>query len=226
MLGISRLLRSTPSLQKAPFANHRCKISQNARTPTATRNPAHYRYKRNCACEAQFRQQDSRRPAVQDAQDTELATADQQAKQDLYAQLLDRQKSSSPSEVSTSRNVAAQQAKLGPGQPEKGSTELIFRLERRGEGWGEEIFPHLVVEQRPWTATPKRDRNRSSRPNPWTVYLPVPNCTPLRRLFLHLCCLSPCSAVLSPYQTNAISHDFLRCYPGPIDYADRHRPSA
>lgn len=26
-------------------------------------------------------------------------------------------------------------------------TQTIFKLERRGEGWGEEIFPHITVEQ-------------------------------------------------------------------------------
>ncbi len=45
-------------------------------------------------------------------------------------------------------------------------TELIFRLERRGQGWGEEIFPHLVVENRP-IDKPRRDRPRSAQPDPW-----------------------------------------------------------
>lgn len=169
MLGVPCPLRTTLSLQKAPLKRLGRGTSQRARTPTPLRNSAHWRHSRGCVREAQLRQQDSRPSPVQDAQDAELATADQQAKQDLYAQLLDRQKSSSPSEVSTSWNVGTQQPKPSPGQPGKGSTELIFRLERRGEGWGEEIFPHLVVEQRPWTSTAKRDRNRSSRPKPWTV---------------------------------------------------------
>ena len=168
MLGLPCPLGSASSLPKAPVNNPRCSTSH-ARTPTPSRHLETCRHSRGVSREAQPRQQNSRSSPVQDAQDTELATADQQAKQDLYAQLLDRQRSSSSSEVSTSGDVPAQQPNPSPGQSEKGSTELIFRLERRGEGWGEEIFPHLVVEQRPWTSTAKRDRNRSSRPKPWTV---------------------------------------------------------
>ena len=104
---------------------------------------------------------------VRDPQETELAAADQQAKRDLYAQLLERQQSSRSGEVSSSNVTDRPQPQTG--KSDMGTTELIFRLERRGEGWGEEIFPHLVVEQRPWTSVAKRDRNRSSRPKPWTV---------------------------------------------------------
>lgn len=44
--------------------------------------------------------------------------------------------------------------KTGRGRPrqkpaEDPPTELIFKLERRGDGWGEEIIPHLTVENRP-----------------------------------------------------------------------------
>lgn len=169
MLRLPCLLENTTSLQKVSKNSPRCSTSQHARTPRPLRHSENCRRSRTFAREAQPRQQESRSSPVQDAQDTELATADQQAKQDLYAQLLDRQRSSSSSEVSTSGDVAAPQPKPSSGQSGKGSTELIFRLERRGEGWGEEIFPHLVVEQRPWTTTAKRDRNRSSRPKPWTV---------------------------------------------------------
>ena len=167
MLDLPCLLCSTSSLQ-TPL-NSRT-LTQKAKAPISSRNVAWCRHRRSCRCRAQKRQQGHRPSTLRDAQDTELATADQQAKQDLYAQLLDRKKSSSPSEVSTSRNVGDQPAKPRSGQPAQGSTELIFRLERRGEGWGEEIFPHLVVEQRPWTTTAKRDRNRSTRPKPWTVH--------------------------------------------------------
>ena len=52
---------------------------------------------------------------------------------------------------------------------ERPATELIFRLERRGDGWGEEIFPHLVLEQRPLEPPRRRVRKRSSRPDPWEV---------------------------------------------------------
>jgi len=125
---------------------------------------------RRSSCTAEFaRQQGSRSSGsgVQDAQETELAAADQQAKQDLYAQLLERRHSSQLSEVSASNSAGSGTSQTA--KAESSSTELIFRLERRGEGWGEEIFPHLVVEQRPWTSAAKRDRNRSSRPKPWTV---------------------------------------------------------
>ncbi|DBB12200.1 TPA: hypothetical protein ACH3X3_006306 [Trebouxia sp. C0006] len=124
---------------------------------------------RRSSCTAEIaRQQGSRSSGsgVQDAQDTELAAADQQAKRDLYAQLLERRHSSQLSEVSASNSVGSGTSQTA--KAESSSTELIFRLERRGEGWGEEIFPHLVVEQRPWTSAAKRDRNRSSRPKPWT----------------------------------------------------------
>lgn len=168
MLGLQFVLFSTPILP-APLSGRR--ISHTAKTPIFSRNPEPWCHRQTIVSRAQARRQDSAQSPVRDAQDTELATADQQAKQDLYAQLLDRQKSSNPSEVSTSQNVGAQQTTPRPGQPNKGSTELIFRLERRGEGWGEEIFPHLVVEQRPLTTTAKRDRNRSTRPKPWTVNL-------------------------------------------------------
>lgn len=47
------------------------------------------------------------------------------------------------------------------------ATELIFRLDRRGVGWGEEILPHLTVEQR------VLKRNRSAQPDPWAVRTPL-----------------------------------------------------
>lgn len=48
-------------------------------------------------------------------------------------------------------------------------TELVLTLERRGSGWGEEIFPRIALEQRPILAKAPRVRNRSSMPDPWTV---------------------------------------------------------
>lgn len=104
-----------------------------------------------------------------DAQERLLAEADRQAKELLYVQILDRQQSSQSVELSTSGRGQPAAAKQQALTAQPASTELIFRLERRGEGWGEEIFPHLVVEQRPWTDSKRRDRNRSSRPKPWTV---------------------------------------------------------
>ena len=51
-------------------------------------------------------------------------------------------------------------------EAEKGKekhTELIFRLERRGQGWGEAVFPSLVVEERPYAnaATGKNGKAKS-----------------------------------------------------------------
>lgn len=39
-------------------------------------------------------------------------------------------------------------------------------LERRGHGWGEEIIPHLVVEERPIAA---KKRSPVGVPAPWEV---------------------------------------------------------
>ncbi len=44
-------------------------------------------------------------------------------------------------------------------------TELVFVLERRGHGWGEEIIPHLVVEERPIAAK----KSPVGVPAPWEV---------------------------------------------------------
>lgn len=55
----------------------------------------------------------------------------------------------------------------GAASSSAGRTELIFKLERQGEGWGEEILPRLIVEQRPLER--RRVRNRCSLPDPWAV---------------------------------------------------------
>ena len=57
--------------------------------------------------------------------------------------------------------AAAQAAK-------QSDTELVFLLERRGHGWGEEIIPHLVVDERPIPAKKKTHTG----PAPWEVRLP------------------------------------------------------
>lgn len=54
------------------------------------------------------------------------------------------------------------------GSAESVPTEMIFKLERRGNGWGEEIFPHITVENRP-LEKPSRNRPRSTQPDPWQV---------------------------------------------------------
>ena len=48
------------------------------------------------------------------------------------------------------------------------ATELIFTLRKYGSGWGEELLPRLVVEQRPLQKR-ERIRNRSSFPDAWEV---------------------------------------------------------
>ena len=48
------------------------------------------------------------------------------------------------------------------------ATELIFTLRKYGSGWGEELLPRLVVEQRPLRKR-ERVRNRSSFPDAWEV---------------------------------------------------------
>lgn len=59
--------------------------------------------------------------------------------------------------------------KVGRGRPrskavqEDPPTELIFRLTRRGEGWGEEIIPHLTVEKRPIEPSAKGRREAAAR---------------------------------------------------------------
>lgn len=50
----------------------------------------------------------------------------------------------------------------------KGPTELIFKLQRRGDGWGEEILPTASIEHRPIKPY-KRIRDRSTTPRPWQV---------------------------------------------------------
>eukprot|EP00803_Ostreobium_quekettii_P004387 evm.model.scf_42.14 EVM.evm.TU.scf_42.14 scf_42:93671-99960(-) len=49
----------------------------------------------------------------------------------------------------------------------KEPTELIFKLDRRGYGWGEEIIPNVTIERRPIESKRRRQRNRSKGPNPW-----------------------------------------------------------
>lgn len=41
--------------------------------------------------------------------------------------------------------------------PEHAPTELIFNLYNRGSGWGEEIIPHLTVQQRAVVKKPRRE---------------------------------------------------------------------
>ena len=61
------------------------------------------------------------------------------------------------------------QQRQQPPPPASGNTQLIFKLERRGEGWAEEILPHLVLEQRPLEAARGGKKRAYSRPDPWQV---------------------------------------------------------
>ena len=89
----------------------------------------------------------------------------------------DRRRRSLSGAASSSQESAARSAPALPPPPPKpqlgtptseDATELVLTLKRRGEGWGEEIFPHVALERRP---VPKRmpRRNRSSMPDPWEV---------------------------------------------------------
>lgn len=48
-----------------------------------------------------------------------------------------------------------------PGQRDEVPTELIFKLTRRGYGWGEEIIPQLTVERRPVKAAASARRKKT-----------------------------------------------------------------
>ena len=74
---------------------------------------------------------------------------------------------SSASEAATTSGRAS-----GDDSEQDVPTELIVRLVRHGDGWGEEIFPHIEVENRPLMAKKPIKRNRSSRPDPWQVRSP------------------------------------------------------
>ena len=102
--------------------------------------------------------------------------------EDFYKQLLEK-----PEPSRLHGTVQPAQAETAAEPP----TELIFQLDRRGEGWGEEIFPTLTVIRRPVVAAPKRDRNRSKRPPPWTV---SSCCCSLS------CSLSACVCLLAPVE--------------------------
>ncbi|KAI8110515.1 hypothetical protein M9435_002189 [Picochlorum sp. BPE23] len=55
-----------------------------------------------------------------------------------------------PRKVKEEEEVVLASADEGDaGHAEDSPTELIFKLSRRGYGWGEEIIPHLTVEKRP-----------------------------------------------------------------------------
>ena len=83
------------------------------------------------------------------------------SKQPVKRKLPARKETSPLEERKASHQRASARPSTDPPLPP--ATELIFRLDRRGVGWGEEILPHLTVEQR------VLKRNRSAQPDPWTV---------------------------------------------------------
>jgi hypothetical protein len=58
-----------------------------------------------------------------------------------------------------------------------GPTELVFRLERRGEGWGEELFPRITMEKRPIFS---KSKHKCQHPDPWEAR-PAFACLVIRR---------------------------------------------
>ncbi|CAK0786054.1 hypothetical protein CVIRNUC_009267 [Coccomyxa viridis] len=88
--------------------------------------------------------------------------------QDDDPALADRRSRSLSANASSSGRPATASKGQATGA-EKGSddaTELIFTLRKYGSGWGEELLPRLVVEQRPLRKR-ERIRNRSSFPDAW-----------------------------------------------------------
>ena len=50
-------------------------------------------------------------------------------------------------------------------------TELVMVLERRGDGWAEEVFPHVAMRRRPVAAAAAAAASRRSAPDPAQAYL-------------------------------------------------------
>jgi hypothetical protein len=70
--------------------------------------------------------------------------------------------SSSDSAVDAVSLTEFVEAEMNNGAEENdGPTELIFKLSRRGYGWGEEIIPHLTVEKRPLKSAPSSKRKKT-----------------------------------------------------------------
>ena len=74
--------------------------------------------------------------------------------------------SSSRSSSSTSSPSPSSSSSSGP----SGDTELVMVLERRGEGWAEEVFPHVVLKRRP-VAPSSASARRATGPDPAQAYL-------------------------------------------------------
>ena len=59
----------------------------------------------------------------------------------------------------------------GDGTVEDADTELVMVLERRGDGWAEEVFPHVAMRRRPVAAAAAAAASRRSAPDPAQAYL-------------------------------------------------------
>lgn len=73
--------------------------------------------------------------------------------------------SATPSSPAPKKKSSSTTARSGRGRPrlkdgEDPPTELIFKLERRGDGWGEEFIPHITVENRPLEPSGRGRRRR------------------------------------------------------------------
>jgi hypothetical protein len=58
-----------------------------------------------------------------------------------------------------------------PSAPKNADTELVMVLERRGDGWAEEVFPHVAMRRRPVAAAAAAATSRRSAPDPAQAYL-------------------------------------------------------
>ena len=58
-----------------------------------------------------------------------------------------------------------------PSAPKNADTELVMVLERRGDGWAEEVFPHVAMRRRPVAAAAAAAASRRSAPDPAQAYL-------------------------------------------------------
>ena len=74
-----------------------------------------------------------------------------------------------PTSSSSSTSRSPSPSSSSPSVP-AGDTELVMVLERRGEGWAEEVFPHVVLERRPVAPSPASTR-RAIGPDTAQAYL-------------------------------------------------------
>ena len=76
-----------------------------------------------------------------------------------------------PSAASERRAGARGETETVDGDAAPTDTELVMVLERRGEGWGEEVFPHVAMRRRPVAAAAAAAASRRSAPDSAQAYL-------------------------------------------------------